>query len=63
MATPNKTKVKRPTYVPFAVRNGMPVALPLFGPASLTREAAQERLDKALASGNYASGEVREVSK
>jgi hypothetical protein len=50
---------KRTTWVPYATRTGTPVALPLFGPASPTREAAQARLDAALATGNFTSGEVR----
>lgn len=57
--TKNRKPAKRTTYVPYATRKGMPVALPLFGPASLTRELAQARLDQALASGNYTDGEVR----
>jgi hypothetical protein len=56
------TRTRRTTYVPFMLREGMPVALPLFGPASLTREDAQARVDKAMQSGAYVSGEVREVS-
>lgn len=54
-------KTTRPTFVPYAVRKGTPVALPLFGAPSSTREAAQARLDAALASGNFTSGEVREA--
>ncbi len=50
---PRKTAVKRPTFVPYVQRIGTPVAMPLFGPASLTREAAQERIDQAMKSGNF----------
>lgn len=54
-------KTTRPAFVPYAVRKGTPVALPLFGAPSATREAAQARLDAALASGNFTSGEVRQA--
>ncbi len=57
-----KARTRRTTFVPFVLREGMPVALPLFGPASLTREDAQARVDLAMQSGAYVSGEVREVS-
>ena len=52
-------KTPRPTFVPYATRKGSPVPLPLFGPGSPTREAAQARLDEALATGNFTGGEVR----
>ncbi len=49
--------VKRPTFVPYVQRIGSPIPMPLFGPASPTREAAQARIDKAMATGNFvASG-------
>jgi hypothetical protein len=58
---PVKRPARRTTYVPWVTSPGMPVALPLFGPASMTAEDAQARLDQAMASGNYSTGEVREV--
>lgn len=54
-----KKTAKRTSWVPYAIRKGMPVALPLFGPASPTQEHAQARLAEALATGNFESGEVR----
>lgn len=49
------------TYVPFVLRVGAPILLPLWGPASATREDAQQRLDEALAKPIFTDGEIREV--
>lgn len=56
-----KTATKRPVFVPYVMRKGMPVMLPLFGPGSVTREDAQARLDVALANPINLSGEVRQA--
>ena len=65
MATPKSSKVKtrarRTTYVVWLTGGGIPVPMPMFGPPSLTSEDAQARLDKAMTSGKYSHGEVREV--
>jgi hypothetical protein len=59
---PVKTRrARRTTFVPYALRKGVAVELPLFGPASITREDAQARLDTALATGNFVSGSIKEI--
>lgn len=44
------------TFLPKVQLKGTPFPMPLFGPASPTREDAQRRIDEAMTSGNFIDG-------